>query len=123
MDFNYRKFSNISCAKSQILNVSHLVLQLTQGWGEYWTYEYEYWKISTRVVLEYNVFSIFMFIILYKTSTRVVLAPALAVVFVQYIEVRCWVENEDVVGAAPTGDAPTTSEWSTIVLPTKVRLI
>ena len=27
------------------------------------------------------------------------------------------------VGAAPTGDAPTTSEWSTILLPTKVRLI
>ena len=24
------------------------------------------------------------------------------------------VENEDVIGAAPTGDAPTTSEWSTI---------
>ena len=36
---------------------------------------------------------------------------------------RCQVENEDVVGAAPTGDAPTTSEWSTILLPTKVRLI
>ena len=35
----------------------------------------------------------------------------------------CWVENEDVVGAAPTGDAPTTSEWSTIVLPTKACLI
>ena len=33
------------------------------------------------------------------------------------------VENEDVVGAAPTGDAPTTSEWSTILLPSKVRLI
>ena len=31
--------------------------------------------------------------------------------------------NEDVVGAAPTGDAPTTSEWSTILLHTKVRLI
>ena len=30
------------------------------------------------------------------------------------IEAKCWVENEDVVGAAPTGDAPTTSEWSTI---------
>ena len=30
---------------------------------------------------------------------------------------------KDVVGAAPTGDAPTTSEWSTILLPTKVRLI
>ena len=26
------------------------------------------------------------------------------------------VENEDVVGAAPTGDAPTTCEWSTISL-------
>ena len=30
--------------------------------------------------------------------------------------------NEDVVGAAPTGDAPTTSELSTIIWP-KVRLI
>ena len=27
------------------------------------------------------------------------------------------------IGAAPTGDAPTTSEWSTISLPTQVRLI
>ena len=34
-----------------------------------------------------------------------------------------WVENEDVVGAAPTSDAPTTSEWSRILLPTKVRLM
>ena len=46
-----------------------------------------------------------------------------AVVFVRYTEARCWVENEDVVGAAPTGDDPTTSEWSTIVLPPKVQLI
>ena len=45
------------------------------------------------------------------------------VVSAQYIEARCSVENEDVVGAAPTGDAPTTSEWSTILLPTKVRVI
>ena len=36
---------------------------------------------------------------------------------------RFSVENEDVVGAAPTGDAPTTSEWSPSVLPTKVWLI
>ena len=56
-----------------------MIIHRGQGWGEYWTYEYEYWKISTRVVLEYNVFSIFMFIILGKTSTRVVLAPALTV--------------------------------------------
>ena len=33
------------------------------------------------------------------------------------------VDNEDVVGAAPTGDAPTTFEWSKILLPTKVHLI
>ena len=33
------------------------------------------------------------------------------------------VENDDVVGAALTGDAPTTFELSTTVLPTKVRLI
>ena len=31
------------------------------------------------------------------------------------------VENEDLVGAALTGNAPTTSEWSTILLPTKVQ--
>ena len=38
-------------------------------------------------------------------------------------EARCYVENEDLVGSAPTGDAPTTSEWSTILLPNKVHLI
>ena len=32
-------------------------------------------------------------------------------------------ENEDVIGAAPIGEAPTTSERSTIWLPTKVSLI
>ena len=47
----------------------------------------------------------------------------LAVVFAQSIEAMCEVENEDVVGAAPTGDAPTTSELSTSLLPTKVRLL
>ena len=44
-------------------------------------------------------------------------------VFAQSNEARCSVENEDVVGAAPTGDAPTTSEWLTILLPTNVHLI
>ena len=34
----------------------------------------------------------------------------LAVVFAQSNEAKWEVENEDVVGAAPTGDAPTTSE-------------
>ena len=38
----------------------------------------------------------------------------LAFVFARSIEAMCWVENEAVVGAAPTGDAPTTSEWSAI---------
>ena len=41
----------------------------------------------------------------------------------QHIKDRCQVKNEDVVGATPTGDAPTTSEWATILLPTKVKLI
>ena len=35
----------------------------------------------------------------------------------------CKVENEDVVGVAPKGDAPTTSEWPTILLPTNAHLI
>ena len=37
---------------------------------------------------------------------------------------QVWVHNEDVVGAAPIADAPTTSEWSIILFSTtKVRLI
>ena len=47
----------------------------------------------------------------------------LAVVFSQSIEARCWAHHEDVVGAAPTGDASTTSEWSKILFSTEVRLI
>ena len=41
----------------------------------------------------------------------------------QSIEARCEVDNEDAVGAAPTGDAPTTSEWSIILFSNMVRLI
>ena len=44
----------------------------------------------------------------------------LAGVFAQSIEARCLVENEYVVGAVLTGDAPTTSEWS-ILLPTVLQ--
>ena len=32
-------------------------------------------------------------------------------------------DNDDAVGAAPTGDAPATSELSAILLPTQVQLI
>ena len=35
---------------------------------------------------------------------------------------RCYIENEDVIRAAPTGDAPTTSEWSTIYCPLRCDL-
>ena len=69
--------SNDECTITLMSNDCVIVTMVTQGWGEYWTCEYEYWKISTQVVLEYNVFSIFMFIIWGKTITRVVLAPAL----------------------------------------------
>ena len=50
-------------------------------------------------------------------------SSSLAVVFAQSIEVMCQVENEDGVGAAPKGGAPISSEWSSILLPDKVRLI
>ena len=43
--------------------------------------------------------------------------------FVSAQSIEAMVENEGVVGAAPVGDAPNTSEWSTILLPTKVCLI
>ena len=51
------------------------------------------------------------------------LLSRLAVVFVQPIAAMYWVENKDVVGAAPTGDAQTTSECGTIFLTNRVRLI
>ena len=57
-----------------------------------------------------------------KSQNVIFLSFRSSVVFAQSIEARCWVENEDVVGAAPTGDAPATSEWSKIWLPTYVRL-
>ena len=37
------------------------------------------------------------------------------------IKIRCLVDNEDVVGL-PVGTAAITSDWSTIILPTKMRL-
>ena len=68
----YRQISNISRTKSDYLNVSRFILQL---------------------------------------SLPNPLKPGVKV------------ENEDVVGAAPTSDAPNTSEWSTISLPIEVRLV
>ena len=53
---------------------NHYLIQCwLQGWGVYRTTEYEYSKISTWV----HVFSVVMFIILGKMSTRVVLASDL----------------------------------------------
>ena len=40
-----------------------------------------------------------------------------------YLDEAGFLENEDVVGAAPAGDAPSTSERSTILLPTEVWLV
>ena len=42
---------------------------------------------------------------------------------VQSSEARSEVENENTAEAAPWGVVPTTSEWSTSLLPTKVRLL
>ena len=59
----------------------------------------------------------------HQIPTLEIFSYCLAAVLAESLEAICQVENGDVVGAAPTGDAPTTSEWSTIWLPTKVRLI
>ena len=59
---------------------------------------------------------------MYITQWTECFSSGLAVFFAS-IEVRCWVQNEDIVGAAWTGTAPATSEWSTSLLPTKVLLI
>ena len=50
------------------------------------------------------------------------LVSSCSCVSAQSIGVRCQVKDEGVVGAVPTGDAPTTSEWSTILLTVKVHL-
>ena len=56
-------------------------------------------------------------------KTYIFFSSCFVVVFAQSVGARCWVENEDVVGAAPVSTAPAASEWSTIILPTDVRLI
>ena len=71
-------------------------------------------KINLASNLEYKA---------HHTPTLKCFSSRLAVVYVQSVKARCQFENEDVVGAAPTGDAPTTSKWSTILVRTKVRLI
>ena len=60
---------------------------------------------------------------MHQIAKSICFSARIAVSVAQCIENSRWVENEDVVGAAPTGDAPTTSECSTILLPTKLRLI
>ena len=60
---------------------------------------------------------------MHQNPTLNYFSPRIAVVFAHSIEARCQVENEDVVGAALAGHAPTTSEFSTILLPNKVCFI
>ena len=58
-----------------------------------------------------------------KYSVLNCFSSRLAFVFAQSNEARCEVQNEDAVGGAPTGDAPTTSEWSASLLHAKLRHI
>ena len=58
-----------------------------------------------------------------ESQNLMFLASSCSFVFAKSIEARCLAENKDIVGAAPTGDALTTSEWSPILLTTKLRLI
>ena len=88
---------------------SHQAAPWPEAWGLKWIKMLSYYRKSSSISRT-------------KSQNKCFSYP-LAVVSTQSIEARCWVQNEDVVGAAPTGDAPTTSEWSTILLPTEVRLI
>ena len=60
---------------------------------------------------------------MHQIPKHICFSSRLAVVFAESIKAMCYVRNEDVVGAPPVGVAPTTSELSTILLPTKVPLI
>ena len=42
---------------------------------------------------------------------------------IHWIQVLSRVDHSDVVGASPVGDASTTSEWATSLLPTKLQLV
>ena len=60
---------------------------------------------------------------MYQIQKHKCFSSHLAAVFAQSLESQCKVKNEDVVGAARTGDAPATSEWSTSWLHTKVPFL
>ena len=63
---------------------------------------------------------------LYPSATEAEFPSNLKYKAHQNPKLKCFsslLENEDVVGAAPIGDAPTTSEWSIIPLPTKALFI
>ena len=88
------------------------------------------WQIYSRTCTAMFSFRLFFAIVLYmyrhNSNIRHIksenLSDCLLVLQLPWVD---WsqVENEDVVGAAPTGNAPTTSEWSTILLPTQTCLI
>ena len=79
------------------------------------------WVVQVRNYRKISI--VYLYNIRRTKSPNVNVSSRLAVVFAQYFEAKCEVENEDVVGAAPTGDAPTISEWSIIWLPTEARLM
>ena len=58
-----------------------------------------------------------------KTQNLNVSSSHFDFVIVHYIEAKCKIKNEDVFGKAAADDAPTTSWWSTILLPTEVTYI
>ena len=58
--------------------------------------------------------------IIRRTKSQTLNDSRFAVAFAQSIEARYTFENKDIVGAAQTGDAPTSSDWSTILLHTNV---
>ena len=101
-----------------------LCMHISWCWWVFAVIEYfqpmiTYANISTVTHKTWKFHYIYFFLIKDAPNPAIKIFPScLAIVFAQSIEVRCQVENEDVVGTAPTGDSPNTSEWSTISLPT-----
>ena len=75
------------------------------------------WQLPAQPVMEIRLPSSLKYK-MHQIPTLKRFSYCLAAVFAESLEATCQVENEDVDGAAPTGDAPSTSEWSTILLPT-----
>ena len=81
-----------------IVNISWYLLRFGNGVNPYWLYS-RFWLLLLQIIIKVKPLHE-----LPKIPNKIFL-PRLAVVFAQAIEVKYSVENEDAIGAAPSGDA------------------